>query len=293
MVFMILPKVLFAHQAPTLIDNFAACKLWRVRVVDLGDSDFEETKLLAAQPCASVAGAAWVFVCSPMQLDNAQRLHANYGTKVCWLMHNGKPNSNIRRTITRRNTHRIACMSTRNAEQVRAWFGTDIPVYVLRPSYEPAPRWEWAGDTSWTIKSRPWLRDRTALDHVHQVIRRAGAFDHRWYGQGQPNGFIMPGEKSKLMQRCSCYVSCLPDWAGFGLTEHECMAAGVPVVGSRWGDTAGRTMDALLSDDVETQIQCLKLSRQRDMMVSEAQYDYLRDMCSPERQRRSIERFLA
>jgi len=291
-------KVLFAYQAPTLIDNLAACDLWDATVVDLGDSTgFDERKLLRTPRCVSSSGAGWVFVCTPLQLQNAQLLAA-YGTKICWVMHNGKMNHDLRSDLRPHKVHRIACMSQRNAEQVEQWLGSDVPIFVLRPAYEPDAKWKrWTKDVSWTVKSRPWARDRQALDTLYAVIKNAGAFDHRWYGQGQPNGFLLPGEKAKLLEACSCYVSCLPFWAGFGLTEHECMAAGVPVIGSLWGDTClRRSEDWLLDDSIENQTRFLWETRERSLLdhvhMCEAQFDYLREFCSLEARRRSIEEFL-
>jgi hypothetical protein len=283
-----MPRVLFAHQAPTLIDNVAASPLWDVSVVDLGDSaGFDERKLLNTKP-GTTAGADWVFVCSPEQLRQARGIR---GVKVCWVLHNGKE-APVKTLLKSGAVHRIACMSQRNADQIRAWFGTSVPISVLRPSYEPAMTWEWIANVSWTIKSRPWARDQRALELVHRVIREARAFDHRWYGQGQPNGFIMPGEKAALMRCCSCYVSCLPEWAGFGLTEHECMAAGVPVVGSRWGDTTRMTSQGMLHDDISVQIEYLNAARRMQAYICDVQFQYLRDVCSPAMRDRSIEEFL-
>jgi hypothetical protein len=56
------------------------------------------------------------------------------------------------------------------------------------------------------------------------------------YGQDAPAGFLDDRAKRALGAECSCYVSPLPPWAGFGLAQHECFAAGVPVAGLIWGD---------------------------------------------------------
>lgn len=285
------PRVLFAHQAPTLIDNFAQSHLWRVETIDLGDSDgFDEMKLLKTSKSSTTSGVEWLFVCSPLQLQNAQSL----GSKVCWVMHNGKPNPNLVGVINPSNTQAIVCMSERNAAQVRFWYGKDIPVHVLIPGYEPTPVWSWRSNLSWTVKSRPWARDREALELVHSVVIGSKAFNHLWYGQGQPSGFLTPRNKLSIMQSCSCYISSLPRWAGFGLTEHECMAAGVPVVGSRWGDTAQIGPGSLLNDWPKVQEQLATLARSTACpKASEAQLEYIRTYCSPKNRDLSIERFLS
>ncbi len=101
--------------------------------------------------------------------------------------------------------------------------------------YEPKPVWSWSGGKPFSIMSRPWHRKdatRTRMAMSLSEIRNM-----KLYGEGQPGGFLVEG-KEATMRSASCYVSMVGIDGGFGLSEHEAMAMGCPIVARRWGDMA-------------------------------------------------------
>jgi hypothetical protein len=282
-----MPVAVFGFQAPTLLSIFASCPVWDVRIGRLGDDvGCDEIQLLDVEQWDT--GAADVFfVTSPMQMASALRLKSPKA-KVVWVQHNGRLSFDP--SFLDNPIDAVLCMSDRNARQIEAYKARP-PVFSVHPAYTFNPVWAWKPEASWTVKSRPWARDQAALEDLYSVIREAHAYDHAWYGQGQPRGFLSHVGKQALLRSCSCYVSCLPEWAGFGLTEHECMAAGVPVVGSRWGDTQQMGANAYLDDDRWCQVEALKRLRASPASQADldAQAEYIRSWCSPARMREDIE----
>lgn len=88
------------------------------------------------------------------------------------------------------------------------------------------------------MNSRIQSRHNIFLRMINSVTELAAERDIEvvLYGQDAPGGFLDDEAKRALYGACSCYVSPMPPWAGFGLAQHECFAAGVPVAGLMWGD---------------------------------------------------------
>lgn len=236
-------RAVFAVQAPTLLNRFARSTSWRLEVARLGDADFAETSLLSVPRWdGNTAGVGVVVVCSPLQLGTARRTFPR--AKVVWAQHNGRDTCR-----DQLKADGFLCMSQRCTECVKA-FG--LPTAVIRPHYAPEPLWAWDSSPVWTLRSRPKQRAQEASIRMRTVASLAGASD-RWevYGQDQPLGFATPEVRLTLM-RSACYLSAMPLWAGFGLSEHECFANGVPVIGSRWGDSHKMDPAYCLDDSLET-----------------------------------------
>ncbi len=225
-------SVVAAVQSPTLLNILARSPEWHFRVQRLGDHEgLQEASMLTVpswdgrvDPLPHV-----VLVCSPEHLRQAACFWPQ--AKHLWVIHNGYQ----RHLLPREHEHRIAgvvCFS----EMVR-WLQSagreKTRFHVLSPAYEPDPIWKWAPNNLWSLRSRPGTRgdDREAV--VPAIVRQAS---HTFYGQDQPAGFATSEKKALLLSSCSGFLSALPRGAGFGLAEHEAFAAGVPVVGSPWGD---------------------------------------------------------
>lgn len=101
--------------------------------------------------------------------------------------------------------------------------------------YEPKPVWSWGSGQPFSIMSRPWHRKPTTQDRMKLAM--ANIVGMKLYGEGQPHGFLTEG-KTAVMKSASCYVSMVGIDGGFGLSEHEAMAMGCPVIARRWGDMA-------------------------------------------------------
>jgi len=227
------PKVVFALQAPTLLNILAKSPRWRMFVADMGDCrGIAEASLLDAPKWDGLSeGIRAVFVCTPDQRRMAETTFPN--AEIVWVAHNGRqqilnlPESQCEHYLTF--SHRVQHM-------VESYLSEAANVRVIVPHYKPAPQWKWAKDVSFTFNNRPKTREPDAADMMKQVLDRAGVTDHRVYGQDQPLGFATPEVRAKLYAASSCYLSALPNWAGFGLAQHECLAAGVPLVANTWGD---------------------------------------------------------
>jgi len=220
------PTVVFALQSPTLLNVLAKSKRWQLEVADLGDHPGQESALLEA-PAYRGGPVDHVFVCSPEHWRRAREQFPR--ARLWWLVHNGLPGI-IPADIQ---PERAVALSRRVAGLQRL-VRPDLPILVVTPAYEPRRVWSWAPG-AWTMVSRPATRHP---EHLHNVerVRALADVDHELYGEGEPGGFLYPEDREKKQSACSAYLSALPRWSGFGLAEHECLAAGVPVVGSRWGD---------------------------------------------------------
>lgn len=234
------PLVVWAFQAPTLLNLYAKTTTWRVEVADLGDSggaSIAENRLLKA-PLYQSGSPKLVFVCSPRQCVTARQQFP--GSRLIWVLHNGQQD---RLPPKHLGVKEVVALSNHVASMHRGHSDGTLYVHVLVPAYDANPRYEWASGRVWTTTSRPKHR-RPDRMRITREIEAASGINVTVYGQDQPAGFLTPTAKEGLFRGCTAYMSCLPDWAGFGLAEHECFAAGVPVIGNvRWGDMAEEMLD--------------------------------------------------
>ena len=225
-------SVVAAVQSPTLLNILGRSNEWSFRVMPLGDHEgLQETSMLTVP--------AWdprrdqmpeiVLVCSPEQYRRASRFWPD--AKLLWVIHNGYQ----RQLLPREFEGSVAgavCFSSMVAWLASAGRDT-VPFHFISPVYEAEPVWSWAPNNLWSLRSRPNTRgdDREAI--VPAVVRGCS---HTFYGQDQPAGFATGAKKVELLSSCSGFLSALSRSAGFGLAEHEALAAGVPVIGGWWGD---------------------------------------------------------
>lgn len=223
-------NVVVAHQSPTLFNILARSSAWHMWMSPMGDHEGLAESDLCEVP-------TWVrerdprpdlvMVCSPAQLDTAERMFPN--AKKLWVIHNGRdrgllPYDHETRVVGAVAFSRKVC-----------WLQGDrrVPVYFISPAYEARPVWTWEANRLWMMRNRPKVRFDD-LDSVISAVCR-GLYFEVW-GQDQQLGFASAHARVELMGRCSAYMAGLDRAAGFGLAQHECFAAGVPVIGGWWGD---------------------------------------------------------
>lgn len=228
-------KVVFAMQSPTLLNILAKSHKWDLSVADLGDSQGLAEAQLAEAPQwdGRADGVEAVFVCSPDQERNAHIIFPR--SKIVWVAHNGR--CEILDLPTSECDHYLT-FSYRVKHMVEAHVPS-ANVQAIVPYFKAQPVWDWVSDTSWTFRNRPSTRQPDVdemMTRVFELTRRYKLESHLVYGQDQALGFATEATKEMLHRCSSCYLSTLPRWAGFGLAEHEAMAAGVPLVALSWGD---------------------------------------------------------
>lgn len=219
--------VVAALQAPTLLNIWARSPKWRLEVAELGDhAELEETNLLRV-PKYTSGTPEIVLVCAPSHVDSARQHWPR--AKIVWVIHNA------RREIYPDWCRTICSGSVALARSIAATHsqGLDHEISVIVPAYTPNPRFSWRADTLWTMISRPKTRHE---DHTRLLSVIQERLNLTVYGQDQPAGFLDDVAREYLIKNSSAYVSPLPAWSGFGLAEHEMLAAGVPLVGPLWGD---------------------------------------------------------
>lgn len=224
-------NVVVAHQSPTLFNQLAKSTEWNLFMSPMGDHEgLAELELCRVPiwPEDSNQFPDLVLVCSPMQLSVARSRWPI--VKRLWVLHNGM-NRSLLPAELESNIDGAICFSNR----VR-WLqdGRSVPLFYVSPAYEPDPIWKWRPGLLWSMISRPLTRDDDRELVIPAVTRRAGGCEI--FGQERPSGFIGEARKRELLSSCSAYVSCLTRSAGFGLAEHEAMAAGCPIIGGWWGD---------------------------------------------------------
>lgn len=219
------PLVVWALQAPTLLNLLARSAAWRLTVADLGDASMlKEAELLRAERYRS-GDPAVVFVCTPDHLAAARQRFPR--SRHVWVLHNGRrqllpPTADVAETLCL--SHHVARLQQRDG----------ITGHVVVPAYEPSLGFRWTPNKLFVMMSRPSSRTGER-EHLLNMVERASGKRATRYGQDQAGGFLY--DRAAVYADCSGYLSALPDWAGFGLAEHEALAAGVPVIGNRrWGD---------------------------------------------------------
>lgn len=293
------PRVVAALQSPTLLNNWASAKGWKLETAKLGDHEGLAESALLQVPTwdESDTAVAAVLVTTPLQLEEA-RTHFPRAAHI-WIVHNGRagllPPKLIDEvdgviTLSRKV---LALQRTHHPELLHK------PSWVVPPWYEAERRYRWRANRAWTMKSRPSTRDRYDLALTQQVIALAKqrSVDIVMYGQDTAGGFLAARAKDELQSACSCYVSPLPPWAGFGLAQHECLSAGVPLAGLIWGDLAEELPAAYPAltetlDDLAEAVERLCTEEAFAEVLSEAGLDYIAQRRSKAQTERSIEQFL-
>lgn len=282
------PRVVFALQSPTLLNKLVASSHWTLEVADLGDSTFAERSLLQV-PLYSSGDVELVVVATPEHLRHAR---VRWPTaRHVWAVHNGRPNMlhpDADGLPVLAFSHRVA--------ELQRWVRPHLTIDYVRPFYLPAPIWEWKPDCVWMMLSRPETRHPTHTVFNDTVVFWSGV-NALIFGEGQPCGFLP--DPTPYLRNCSAYLSSLPFWAGFGLAQHECFAAGAPLVCSRWGDTPEEIPASYtaLVDDLFEQAQVLKLIASADgeayaQRMSQIGLEYVASRRTLASMDEDIERFL-
>lgn len=237
--------IVFALQSPTLLNQLARTTEWDLSVTDLGDTaGLTELRWLAVPTFTGKRSeVAYVAVCTPHQYQRAGNLYPR--AKRVWVLHNGQPH------MTPRAGRLALCFSHRVAA-LHAARAPDLRIGVVVPCYAAEPRWQAWGPRLWTMVNRPALDRSEYLGNIQALSK---GYPLEAYGQGWTPGILDGPARLELERRCAAYLTPLPDWAGFGLAQHECLARGVPLVGSRWGDLGSELTPAYtaLVDDPRAQ----------------------------------------
>lgn len=270
------PVVVAALQSPHLLNIWADSDEWDLYYGLLGDHDgLEEARDLALKSFTSsgrkLDEVSAVLVTTPDQLFRARELFRR--AKIYWVVHTGFflevfPSEHVDKVdgvITL--TNAIMDIQTKHKTEL-----TKKANFVITPFYVAKPLWSWQGGLLWTIRSRISTRMPVERERLLRVIdgiakRRMSGEQLFFYGSEAPDGYITTIDKERIMSSSSGYISALPNDAGFGLAEHEALAAGVPIVGSRWGDMEAEMPEAYecLVDDEDKMIEyALRLARDKE-----------------------------
>lgn len=278
------PLVVWALQAPTLLNQLAKSTKWRLQVANFGSaSHLDENRLLADVPAYDgTEEPVAVFLSTAEHLDQALcRFRAT--TRLVWVLHNGL-NGAIPVDEAVAFSDHVAELRSEDLDKI----------HVIVPAYERAPCFYWEERHLWAMLNRPTTRNGEHEENIGAIQQLSGV-PVSVYGQGQPNGFLE--SKLGIYGACSGYVSALPSWAGFGLSEHECLAAGVPVISSiEWGDMAEELSDyAGFGATIEEQANAalrLATDRQFAQNLSVQGLTFIEEFRTLRRMDEGIERFL-
>lgn len=282
------PRVVFALQSPTLLNKLVASKHWKLEVADLGDSSLAERALLKA-PMYVSGDVELVIVATPDHLRAAKKRWPS--AKHVWAVHNGRPNM-----LPPDADGLSVLVFSQKVKELQLWARPHLQIDCVRPFYNANKIWAWRENYVWSMLSRPNTRHSVQLLFNREVLQWSGVNAH-FFGEGQQEGFL--ADSLPLMRSCSAYLSSLPFWSGFGLAQHECFEAGVPLVCSRWGDspTEISTEYFALVDDLFKQAQALKLLASPDgrpfaEKLSDLGLEYIRRHRTLLSMEQEIERFL-
>ena len=220
------PCAVFALQSPALLNIYAQSDVWDLEVWNSPGPQLVDDRLLHA-PSYRGGPVECVFVCTEQQWFAAQALWPS-AVRV-WVAHNGKTMIAPPQCAA----EHVLALSRRVARLHQQ--ASPAAVHVVVPFYTPAPRWNW-GPATWTLRNRPSTREGDVKESITATLACAGNPQHTFYGEGWEAGPLCGERRIAVEESCSAYVSCLPNYSGFGLAEHECLAAGIPVVGFPWGD---------------------------------------------------------
>jgi hypothetical protein len=279
------PRIVAALQSPTLLNNLAQIKdTWSIEVVDLTDARdaFKEASLLRLPTYdGNPEGVAMFWGCDEKHLRWAS--HHLPDVPQAFLAHSGLPefigpSANGRLVV--------GFLRDNLAAALRAF--NPAGIHYVSPAYEARPRWSWRHARAWTMMSRPSARYAPTLASFRKLIQltneAVGAQSsdqwHRLHGEGQPYGFLDGEAREDLIVGSSCYLSFEQPWGGFGLAEHEAMAAGVPLCAKSWGDMPEEARCHPGIGDTEQQVATAAARCLRDAVfareVSEAGLEYIR-----------------
>jgi hypothetical protein len=242
------PTILFALQAPTLLNNFAQIpEVWDVRYVKTGPVDFAEESLLEVPEWDGAPLSLFVGCDASHEAWAVSHL---LDVPSYTMIHTSDPNGMGGRQFGK---HLIGMQ--RHGLNLAAWHLKPKSTHYLSIAYEAKPSWTWAPDEPWSVMSRPQHR-RPGTQARMAFLR---------YGQDQPDGFLVGAARAEVLANSSCYVSMVGPEAGVGLMEHEAMAAGVPVVARAWGDLLDNMPDypGIARDDSELLALALQCSVNR------------------------------
>lgn len=284
-------RVVWALQSPGLINALMPSNRWTIEVANLGDADdfFESTILRAPRWNGLSQGVSYVFICSPLQFERARASFP--GAKIVQVAHQGYRN----RVPVPDSGCPIVCFSKRNLLDLGRWHAG--PIYVLTPAFDVQRTWTWKPNDAWTVCSRAAIRPPMACAGVQEIVYRQPSISHKWYGQDNEGGFLGLDAMAAKRAKCSCYLTMLPPGSGIGLTEHECMAAGVPVVGAMHGASGDWLTHAALHaffefDSICNDIKVLCQRKSSAMHASDEGVQYIAEHHCRSRLDESIEAFL-
>jgi len=289
-------RILAANQSPTLLNNLAQVSdLWTIQVKHTEAHDtLSETSLgLCEEWDGDQPDQFWA--CAGHHVHWARTVLP--GVEIVYFLHNGRRDDGEAAKEHFRGL-RVVCMSQSNA-LTAATVGGARSVHFLSPAYEDNPVWAWLPGIAWSTMSRPSTRDPRSLDIMRKVTESCSAVRsyHVVYGQDQPAGFLCGAKKRAFLQGSSCYASFVRDDSGFGLAEHEAMAAGVPVIAQAWGDLPAEYPGhpGLCGSPEEVADKVARCCADKDFAdsVSEAGLEYIRRSRGINRLRDSVRVFLA
>ena len=222
-----IPRIIAAMQAPTLLQRLSQAKQWRIETLDAGDSALQEASLCKLpQWDGDLTGVVAAWACSPAHVEWFQ----NYcrGVPIWWLGHNVKPE--LYPTVARRLP--LLCFTQHSLGVLAPLHLGEHRAHVV-PRYDPEPVWRWQAGMSWAMRSRPKHRFADEVSRLEWVVAQAQErrpHTHLRFGEGQPGGFVDEAGKRAVSASCSAYVSSLPPWTGIQQGEHEAMALGCPMI---------------------------------------------------------------
>lgn len=220
-------NVVFAMQSPTLLNVLATSSSWSLSVAELGDADDLAERRWSAVPVYRGArdDVALVFVCTELQWFRARSMFP--AAHIVFVIHNGAPH------MTPRHVGLSVLVFSRRVAALHLQRNPSLRVGVVTPSYRPDPTWERWAPRAWALMNRP---GPGRSEHLDALLALGEGHDAEFYGQGWERGLLEGKARAELDRACAAYLTPLPPWAGFGLAQHECLARGIPLVGSRWGD---------------------------------------------------------
>jgi hypothetical protein len=286
------PRVVWVAQAPLLLNRLCLSRSWNMQVASLPDANglAELAQMDAPKWDGNSKGVVAAFACAP---DHVQWVKEHLpDAKLVLVAHQGY----AQKLPPAPPITPVVAFSSRCAFFVSSQIVQQVS--VLTPAYAPCPCWSWSPDKVWTMMSRPKTRENISFAALEDA-RRIAHTEIGVYGQDQPDGFLTPQAKTYRLSSCSAYFEALPPRAGFGLAEHEAMAAGCPVVGAAWGDICTRLSCQKAFADYSNIYGLAALADRaaKDKEWAEArsaeQLQYIRDCFSQERMDESVERAMA
>ena len=238
------PVVVIGYQSPGLVCRLRLSNSWNLQAHPLGEPLCDSWPDWAAPEFrGDAASVEMVLVGSARQLLEARRIFPR--ARIVQLAHQG----HLHRLPVWYEATNILTFSFGNRLQLLRHMEFSN-IFVVRPFFEPASIWKWQKNEVWTMMSNPELRKPLDNAGPNQILAMAAGngIRHTWYGAGRPVGTLDEIGKRRVMSSCAAYLTVLRPKSGVGLAEHECMAAGVPVVGAAFADALDAAQDLPLWD---------------------------------------------